>query len=107
MPGYLLNKDSKVLCAHAGEAKPAVTVSKVKVDGKPAVAISALYTVSGCAMPPPPAGNGPCVTANFLSSAMKVMSNGQPLLLKDSASLCTPTATPLNVAKTQMKVKGK
>jgi len=107
MPGFLLNAGSTVLCAHAGQAKPAVTSPKVKVDGKPAVTLSALYTISGCAFPPPPAGAGPCVTANFVKGATKVLSNKEPLLLEDGSSICTPTGTALSVVMANTKVKGK
>jgi hypothetical protein len=33
------------------------------------------------------------------------MSMGQPVLLQDSQSLCTPTGTPLTVMVTQVRVK--
>lgn len=109
MPGYLVDEDATVMCSHVGEAKPTVTSTKVKADGKAIVTLSSVYTVSGCTMPPPPAGMGPCVTAQWLMGATKVMSMGEPVLLESNASatLCTPTATPLQLVVTQMKVKGK
>jgi hypothetical protein len=51
------------------------------------VTLSGPWVVAGCAMPPPTAGNGPCVTAQFVTSAVRVTSNGQPLLLFDSQSI--------------------
>ena len=45
-------------------------------------------------MPPPPAGNGPCVTASFVTGSVRVLSLGQPLLLMDSVSIAAPTGTP-------------
>ena len=62
--------------------------------------------VAGCALPPPTAGNGPCVTASFVSSATRVTSNGMPLLLLDSQAVCAPTGTPLIVTVTQTRVVG-
>jgi hypothetical protein len=72
----------------------------------PTVTIAAPYVVAGCAMPPPPSGNGPCVTAQFVSSATRVFSNGQPLLLLDSQAICAPTGTPLMILLTQVRVTG-
>jgi hypothetical protein len=70
------------------------------------VTLPTVYTIAGCTMPPPTAGNGPCVTAQFMTSATRVMAGGQPVLLADSQSICTPTATPLTIAMTQVRVKG-
>ena len=55
-------------------------------------------------MPPPSVANGPCVTAQFVTSAVRVTSNGQPLLLLDSQAICTPTGTPLLIVLTQTRV---
>jgi hypothetical protein len=106
MPGFLLHDGATVLCAHAGQAKPTVPNPRVKVGGQPIVTMPTLYMVSGCTMPSPPAGNGPCVTAQFVTSATRVMAGGQPVLLQDSQSICTPTGTPLTIAVTQVRVKG-
>jgi len=59
--------------------------------------------VAGCARPPPIAGNGPCVTAQFVTAATRVTSNGQPLLLLDSQAVCVPTGTPLLITVTQTR----
>jgi hypothetical protein len=106
MPGFLLHQGATVLCAHAGQAQPTVPNPRVLVNGMPTVTIAAPYVVAGCAMPPPPSGNGPCVTAQFVSSATRVLSNGQPLLLLDSQAICAPTGTPLMIVLTQMRVTG-
>lgn len=105
MPGYILHQGATVLCAHAGQAQPTAPNPRVMVDGKPVITQPTVYTVAGCAMPPPPAGNGPCVTAQFMTGSTRVMVGGQPLLLQDSQSICTPTGTPLTIAVTQVRVK--
>lgn len=94
------------MCSHAGQAQPTVPNPRVTVSAMPTVTLSAPYVVAGCAFPPPPAGNGPCLTAQFVTSAVRVTSNGQPLLLLDSQALCAPTGTPLIVAATQTRVTG-
>lgn len=106
MPGYLLHVGATVLCAHGGQATPTVPSPRVKVGGQPIVTMGPPYAVAGCAFPPPPAGNGPCVTASFIMGATRVKSMGQPVLLQDSQAICTPTGTPLTIAVTQVRVKG-
>ena len=53
------------------------------------------------------AGNGPCVTAQFVMGATRVTADHQPVLLQDSQAICTPTGTPLSIVVTQLRVKGK
>ncbi len=106
MPGFLLHVGATVLCAHTGQAQPTVPNPRVRVGGQPTVTQSAPYTVAGCIMQPPPAGNGPCVTAQWVTGALRVTSNGQPLLLQSSQAICAPTLTPLTIVVTQMRVRG-
>lgn len=106
MPGFLLHFGATVLCSHAGQAQPTVVNPRVLVSGQPTITISSPYVVAGCALPPPPAANGPCVTAQFITSAIRITSNGQPLLLLDSQAICAPTATPLMIVMTQTRATG-
>ena len=106
MLGFLLHVGATVMCAHGGQAQPAVPNPRVLVSGQPTVTIASPYVVAGCAMPPPTAGNGPCVTAQFVTAATRITSNGQPLLLIDSQAVCAPTGTPLIPSVTQVRVTG-
>jgi hypothetical protein len=106
MPGFLLHQGATVLCAHAGDAQPTMPNPRVLVGGMPTTTLATPYVVAGCALPPPPAANGPCITAQFVTGALRVTSNGQPLLLLDSQAICAPTGTPLIVAATQTRVTG-
>jgi len=106
MPGYLLHQGATVQCAHGGQAQPTVTSQTVKVGGQFVVTQSAPYTIAGCSLPPPPTGNGPCVTAQWTSAAMRITSDAQPVLLFDSQATCTPTGTPLLIVQTQTQVRG-
>src|SRR5450755_551850 len=106
MPGFLVHVGATVLCSHAGQATPTAPNPRVLVSGQPTVTVSAPYVVAGCAMPPPPAGNGPCVTAQWLMGSTRVLSNGQPLVLFDSLAICVPTGTPLMIVVTQTRVVG-
>ena len=106
MPGFLLHQGATVLCAHAGQAQPTVPNPRVLVSGMPVINLSTPYLIAGCALPPPPAANGPCVTAQFVTGSVRVLANGQPLLLFDSQAICVPTATPTIIVATQTRVLG-
>ena len=106
MPGFLLHFGATVLCTHAGQAQPTIVNPRVTVSGQPIVTLPSPYVVAGCTLPPPPAANGPCVTAQFVSAAARITSNGQPVLLLDSQAVCAPTGTPLIITVTQTRVSG-
>ena len=106
MPGFLLHVGATVLCSHGGQAQPTVPNPRVTVMGQPTVAMTSPYLVAGCAFPPPPTANGPCVSAQFVSAATRITSTGQPLLLLDSQAICAPTGTPLLITVTQTRVTG-
>ena len=104
MPGFLIHVGASVLCSHAGQAQATVPNPRVTVSGQPSVTMPAPWLIAGCALPPPPAANGPCVTAQFVTAAARVTSNGQPLLLIDSQAICAPTGTPVLIVTSQMRV---
>lgn len=104
MPGFLVHVGAQVLCAHGGQAVPTVPNPRLTVSGQPTVLLSSPYVVAGCAFPPPPVANGPCVTAQWLVGTTRVMSAGQPLLVQSSQAICAPTGTPLMVVVTQTRV---
>src|SRR6266849_912782 len=106
MPDILVHVGATVLCSHAGQAQPTVPNPRVTVSGQPTVTIAAPYVVAGCALPPPPAANGPCGTAQWITGATRSTADGVPVLLQDSQAICAPTGTPLNVVLTQTRVKG-
>ena len=104
MPGFLLHVGASVMCSHGGQAQPTVPNPRVLVSGQPTVLISTPYIVGGCAFPPPPAANGPCVSAQWIIGTVRVLSNGQPLLVQSSQAICAPTGTPVAVVMTQIRV---
>ncbi len=106
MPGFLLHTGAVVLCAHGGAAQPTAPNPRVKVMGMPTLTQAAPFVVAGCSFPPPPVANGPCVTAQWVLGAVRVKSNGLPLLLMDSQAICAPTGTPLTVVFAQSRVRG-
>lgn len=104
MPGFLLHLGATVLCSHAGQAQPTAPNPRVLVSGQPTVALPTPYVIAGCALPPPPAANGPCVTGQWLMGTTRVTSNGQPLLINVAPSVCAPTGTPMLAVMTQTRV---
>lgn len=104
MPGFLIHVGASVLCSHAGQAQASTPNPRVMVSGQPTVTMASPWLVAGCTLPPPPAANGPCVSAQFVTAATRVSSNGQPLLLIDSQAICAPTGTPLLIVASQTRV---
>lgn len=92
-----------VLCAHGGQAIPTVPSPRVMVSGMPIATIAAPYSIAGCAFVPP-AGNGPCVTAQWIVGAVQVMSEGQPVVIMTGMATCVPTGTPLLAVAAQTRV---
>lgn len=93
MPGFLLHVGATVVCAHAGQALPTVPNPRVLVSGQPTTLITAPWMVAGCpfVFPLP----GPCVTAQWILGSIRVLSNGQPLVIQSGVAICVPTGTPL------------
>ena len=73
---------------------PSAPNPRVLVSGQPVATMAAPYLIAGCAFVPP-AGNGPCVTGQWVVGATQVLSQGQPVAIMTGISICTPTATPL------------
>jgi hypothetical protein len=105
MPGFLLHSGATVICAHAGQAQATLPNPRVKVSGQPIVTQSCLYTIAGC---PFTVGTTPvpCVTGQWVTAAMRVKAGGEPVLLQDSQSVCTPNGTPMNIIVTQTRARG-
>lgn len=104
MPGNILHLGATVFCSHFGQATPTATVARVLVSGQPIVTAPTSYLIAGCTLPPPTAGNGPCVTGQFTTPATRVFALGMPVLVNTSPSLCVPTGTPLVPSAVQTRV---
>ncbi len=106
MPGFLLHVGATVTCQHMGQAQPTAPNPRVMVSGQPIVTQPAPYAVAGCPFTTPNGSPSPCVTAQWVSGATRILSNGAPVLLLDSKATCTPNATPLMITVTQTRVTG-
>ncbi len=105
MPGFLLHVGATVLCAHGGQAQATAPNPRVTVSGQPTVTQPAPFAVAGCPFNVSGAPS-PCVTASWVTAAVRITSNGQPVLLLDSQAICAPNGTPLMIAVTQTRVTG-
>ena len=103
MPGPILHVGATVLCSHGGQAEPTAPNPRVLVTGMPITTIAAPYVVAGCAFVPP-AGNGPCVTAQWVVGAVRVTSLGQQVVIMTGTAICVPTGTPLLPVSAQTRV---
>ena len=104
MPGLLVQVGATVLCSHSGQATPTAPNPRVTLGGAPSVLITVPWVIAGCTFPPPPAANGPCVSGQFLNGTVRVLSNGQPLVVQSGSSICAPTGTPMLVVVPQPRV---
>jgi hypothetical protein len=105
MPGFVLHQGATVTCLHGGQAMPTKPDLRVSVSGMKVTVQPVPYTVAGCTLPPPTAGNGPCVTAQWMTGALRVKASGQPLLVRSSQAVCAPTGTGVIIAATQIRVR--
>lgn len=99
----VLTAGSFLLCAHGGQARSPLPAPRIRVAGQPAL-VQVPLIVSGCVNAPPPANTGPCITAQFLTAAMRVRSMGLPLLVESGQSVCATTGTPLTATALQARV---
>jgi hypothetical protein len=104
MPGPILHQGAGVNCAHGGTAQPAGTYPRVLVGTLPVRVQPFPELVAGCALPPPPVANGPCVSASWVTASVRVLAGGMPVVLADSLSLTAPSGTPLLVVSSQQQV---
>lgn len=105
MPGYVLHVGATILCLHGGQAQATAPNPRVKVAGQAVVTQSAPHTVAGCLFNVS-GSPSPCVTAQWVTAALRVKAGGMPVLLQDSQALCVPNGTGVNVVMTQVRVRG-
>ncbi len=102
MPGPIVHLGATVLCAHAGQATPTAPFPRVLVSGQPVTTLTAPYVIAGC--PFPPVSGGPCVTAQWVVGATRVLAGGAPVVVQTGVAVCAPTGVPLTVVVVQPRV---
>jgi hypothetical protein len=103
MPGFAVHLGAVVTGIHGGQAQPTAPNPRVLVSGQPVSTLATPYVVAGCPFVAP-GGNGPCVSAQWVSGAARVLVGGMPLVVQSSQAVCVPTGTGLLVIVTQTRV---
>jgi uncharacterized Zn-binding protein involved in type VI secretion len=103
MAGQVLHQGATVTCSHGGQATPSEVSSRVMVAGLPIATIAAPYTIAGCPFAPT-GGNGPCVSGQWKTGALRVTSEENALAITTGTSTCVPTGTPLLPLDAQTRV---
>ena len=110
MPGFLYHVGAAAICPHGGQVTVISSNSRVLVGGLPVATLADTLTVAGCAFTVPGPKPQPCVTAQWLVPAARVLVNGQPAILQTSAGLCLSAEQipqgPPTVVSTQVRVSG-
>jgi hypothetical protein len=110
MPGFLYHAGASALCPHGGQVMVFPVSPRVLVSGMPVATMTDPTVVVGCAFTVPPAKPQPCVQVRWLVPAVRVLVNGQPVLLQSSTGICQspeqiPQGPPV-IAATQVRVMG-
>ena len=99
---FLIQMGATVMCAHGGQATPVTPNPRVLLSGQPSLLISGQWVVAGCPLVPPPLP--PCVTGQWLVGTVRVLSNGQPLVVQSGSGITLPNGTPMIPVTMQPRV---
>src|SRR5262245_20083376 len=103
MPGPVLTVASVITCSHGGMAQATAPNPRVLASGTPIVTMAAPHAIAGCAFNISGAPS-PCVTANWVVGAVRVLATGMPVLVQTSQAICAPNGTPVIITATQPRV---
>jgi hypothetical protein len=101
--GFLLHQGAVVMCLHGGQAMPTAPNPRVMVSGMPTATIATPWTIAGC--PGVPSAVPPCVTGQWVVGTMRVLSNGQPLVVQSGVAITAPGGATLMPVTMQMRVQ--
>ncbi|MEZ0471123.1 hypothetical protein [Luteimonas salinilitoris] len=104
---YLVTVANTVLCSHGGKASPTLPNMRVRAGGEPTVTQPPPYLVEGCPYVTPAGVPLPCISASWLTGALRVRSTGRPVLLIGSKGITTPNGVPASILHAQMRVRGR
>jgi hypothetical protein len=101
--GFLLHQGAVVMCLHGGQAMLTAPNARVLVSGMPTATIAAPWTIAGC--PGVPSAIPPCVTGQWVVGTMRVLSNGQPLVVQSGVAITAPGGVTLMPVTMQTRVQ--
>lgn len=102
MPAPIVHYGATVTCFHQGLAQPTVLSPRVSVSGQLVVTLATPYVVAGCALAT--TSTPPCVSAQWVTGATRVLAGGMPVIIQSSQATCVPTGQGLRVSNTQIRV---
>ncbi len=102
MPAFILHSGATVICKHAGPATPLAPYPRVLVSGQPIVTQASPYAINGCALTG--TSKPPCVTAQWVVCAARVIAGGAFVVLQSSTAVCIPTGEGLLPLVVQSRV---
>lgn len=102
MPTPIVHLAATVTCTHAGPATPTTPEPRVLVSGQPVVAVGSPYAVAGCGLTG--SSTPPCVSAQWVAGAARVLVGGRPVAVQGGSSVATPTGQPLLPLAVQPRV---
>ncbi len=110
---FLFHVGAGAMCPHAGQLSTVPSNPRVTVSGQPVATMADSYPIAGCPFQVP-VGAGtkpqPCVKAQWLVPAMRVLVNGSPAILQSSSGLCQSAEQipqgPPSVTVTQVRASG-
>src|SRR3954462_8618043 len=105
MPGFVVEQTATITCVHQGKCTPLTAALRVRLGGVPALLKTSEFVVAGCTLPPPPGANGPDVTGSWILGAVRVKSDGVPLLLADAQAICKPSGLGAIILQTQVRAR--
>jgi len=109
MPGPLFHVGATAICPHAGQVTTISTNARVLVSGMPVATMGDTFLVAGCVFTVGPKPQ-PCIKVQWLVPAVRVLVNGQPVILQTSVGLCLSAEQipqgPPTVLATQPRVIG-
>src|SRR3569832_1473503 len=91
MPAPILHLGATITCMHAGLAAPLTPFPRVLVSGQPITTLTTSYAITGCALTGTP--NPPCVTAQWVVGAVRVLAGGAPELLQSGQAVRVRTVS--------------
>jgi hypothetical protein len=110
LPGFVVQVGASIICPHGGQVSAITSNAQVLVGGQPVVTVEDEYLIAGCPFVVPVGVPQPCIEAQWVVPASRVLVNGQPVILFDSVGLClNPEQAPQGpptVILTQTRVTG-
>ncbi len=101
MPAPILHLGATVLCSHGGQATATSPFPRVTLGGQPVATLTTVYAVAGCGL----SGSAPpCVTAQWVAGATRVLAGGAPVATAMGTAVCVPTGGPLLPVMQQVRV---